>query len=106
MKKYNSRNTRIIAINNDNIDGFDVYLDFSGHYEYVSTHRHNGILFNMLKDGIILDDFRRSDFYKIKYSSFYRGRKARRRSSKTECLMGHLIKEIDDYLNERECICA
>ena len=59
MKRY-SRNILVVAENNGNQDGFNVYLVFSGHREYLFTHRHNGPMFVMLKDGIRLADLQRS----------------------------------------------
>ena len=64
MKKDKSRNTnvrnlRIIAENNAGKDGFNIILEFSGQREYLMTHRHNGLLYNYLKDGVDVADVRR-----------------------------------------------
>lgn len=40
-------------------NGFTVYLEISGHREYVKTYRHNGLLYSLLKDGVALDDLKR-----------------------------------------------
>ncbi len=53
------RNIIIYAQNNDGKDGFDIYLGLSGKNEYLMTHRHNAYLYNILKDGISLDEFER-----------------------------------------------
>lgn len=58
MKRY-SRNIQVVAENNGNQNGFNVYLVFSGQREYLFTHRHNGAMFGMLKDGIRLADLQR-----------------------------------------------
>lgn len=96
-KKNSVRNTRIIAENNEGKDGFHIFLEFSGRREYLMTHRHNGLLYNYLKDGVDLDDLRRLTPGKIgrdvtgKYGAGQLYEKVR-----------HLIAIIDAYINERE----
>ncbi len=58
MKRYN-RNILVFTENNDDQHGFNIYLDFSGKREYLYTHRHNGAMYCMLKDGIRLTDLQR-----------------------------------------------
>ena len=105
MKNLN-RNIKVIAVNNNNNDGFNIYLDFSGQREFLVYHRHNGILYNILKDGVVVDDFKRMDTGKIKTASLHKGPNKRRHSENTKGVVNHLIKVIDEYIEERELICA
>lgn len=83
--KNPDRGVRVIAVNNDKVySKFDIYLEFSGHREWLMMHRHNGILFNILKHGISLGELRR-----------FKGRDQSR--------VQYLIKVIDEYLAD---ICA
>ena len=54
-----NRNVRIKAENNGNKNGFNIYIVFSGHKEFLMHHRHNGLLYGILKDGISISDLRR-----------------------------------------------
>ena len=58
MRRYN-RNILVIAENNGNQSGFNIYLDFSGRREYLITHRHNGAMFSILRNGIRIADMQR-----------------------------------------------
>jgi hypothetical protein len=55
MKKKNSTvyaqcgNIRITAHNNQRKPGFNIFLDFSGRLEFLMWHRHNGLLYLLLK---------------------------------------------------------
>lgn len=81
MKMSNpDRGVRVFAKNNDKIHGkFDIYLDFSGQHEWLMLYRHNGIIFNILKDGVPLADLRR-----------FKGRDRDK--------FKHIIRVIDEYI--------
>lgn len=98
MKK-NNRNTRIIAINNGTKNGFNIFIDFSGQREFIMFHRHNGILFNALKDGISLNDIHLINFRDK--STPYRDRGQKRRMATSERALKHLVCVIEDYLTYR-----
>lgn len=50
---------RVIAQNNYKVHGmFDIFLEISGQKHFVMSHRHNGILFGMLKNGMTLGKLR------------------------------------------------
>ena len=93
------RNIRIFAENSGN--GFNIYIEFSGQREYLMFHRHNALLYDILKDGITVNDIRR-----WKPSMFCR-KKLRRKSvsEKLYNMLKHLLLVIDDYLIEREEAC-
>ena len=73
---------RVIAVNNAKVKSkFDIYLDFSGQREWLMMHRHNGILFNMLRNGVSLGNLRRmkgNDQSQVRY----------------------LVRVIDEYLED------
>ena len=95
MKK-NNRNVRVYAVNNGRNAGFNIYLDFSGQREYLIHHRHNGLLYNLLKDGVSVDDMKR-------WTPSFLGcvRTGRSGSSRIFNIVGHLLAVIDDYMVER-----
>lgn len=100
MKRHN-RNIRVYAENNGNRKGFNIYLVFSGQREYLTTHRHNGAIYGMLKDGVRLADLQR-------------GVRERNLSTFCGCAVGvinaeqlrnnirYLLLMIDEYIEERE----
>ena len=96
MKK-NNRNIRVCAVNNGNRDGFNIYLDFSGQREYLIYHRHNGLLYDLLKDGVAIDDVRR--WTPASLGCFHVGRMG---SSGLYEVTKHLVSVINDYMLERE----
>lgn len=90
-KSISTRNIRVIAENNGNKDGFNIYLNFSGQQEFVVSHRHNALLYSLMCNGIHLDDLRR---WKPKASQ----RKVNRQLVN---MVHHSLKVIDDYLADR-----
>ena len=99
MKKY--RNYRVIAYPNEKTGGFDLYLSIHGKHEYVSSHRRNGMLFLLLKDGMALSDLKRIRIMDLKRRfNIY----SRTTLYKLENSLVHLLEVIDEYI---ECIrCA
>lgn len=96
MKK-GDKNVRVIVENTGNKSGFDVFLDYSGNREYVMHHRHNGLVYELLKDGVVLDDLRR-----WKMSSIYKGHARKSFGTKRHKSISHLINVIEDYIAERD----
>ena len=97
MKTKCNRNIRVLAENNGNKEGFNIYLDFSGQREYLMYHRHNGLLYGLLKDGVVVDDVRRLTPSRL--GCFRTGRTG---SSQIYNVVCHLVSVIDDYMLERE----
>lgn len=82
--KNPERSIRVIAVNNYKVESkFDIYLDFSGQREWLMMHRHSGLLFNLLRNGITLAELRR-----------IRGRDQK--------IIKYLLKVIDEYLEEEK----
>ena len=95
-ERRENRNIKVIAENNGNKKGFNIFIVFSGHREYLMHHRHNGLLYGMLKDGISLPDLRRWKPAQISVSrtGIYGGRKM-------YSSVRHILHAVDDYLAER-----
>ena len=98
--KRTENNIRIMAENKFNNSGFNIYIEFSGMREYLMFHRHNGMLYNILKDGIYLDELRRwrPNAYLCKSSK----RSKVSGYSQLHGTIKHLLLVIDDYLLEWE----
>ena len=92
------KNVRVIAVNRELEDGFNIYLDFSGRREYLLSHRHNGIMYEILKDGISVEKLKRTKPHQL-YTE-YGFRFTGRNSSKLERQLNHLNDIIEEYLNE------
>lgn len=99
MKSINS-NIRLIAVNRDCRPGFNIYLEFSGQREYLMSHRHNGILYNMLKDGVRLADLQRLRGNKKLSSNFYRIY-GDYRGNVLDSMVFHLLNVVDGYMVEK-----
>ena len=100
MKHY-TRNIVVLAENNGNQHGFNVYLVFSGQREYLFTHRHNGPMYSLLKDGVRVADMQRS--IREKAIPTLCGRKGSITVTKQLLnSMQHLLIMIDDYIKDRE----
>lgn len=92
-----TRNVCIVAVNNGQEDGFHIYVVFSGKREYLTYHRHNGLLYGLLKDGIPVDTLRRwSPAVNRHVSHSFTGDKRLR------SMVKHLLAVVDDYIVERE----
>ena len=85
-----NRSILVVAENNGLRPGFNIYLDFSGQREYLMYHRHNGLLYNALKDGMHIDEIKR---YRCSYRSVV--------GKKLANMIAHLEKVIDEYLADR-----
>ena len=99
MKNTND-SVRVRAENRDNVHGFDVWLEFSGRREYLLFHRHNGLLYEVLKDGVTVGALRRQRTL-LPPCGLGR-RQERRRSTRLQDMVDHLLLVIDDYMKDRE----
>ena len=82
---------KLLAVNNGNISGFNIFLEFSGQQVFIAYHRHNGLLYSLLSNGITLGDLRR---WKPKKTY---PRKSVHRLCNT---VKHLLRVTDEYLSE------
>ena len=106
------KNIRIIAINSTDafgnfVPGFDIYLDFSGKREKIVHHKHNGLLYAFLKDGMRLDQFRcmRPDQLRTYCGGTY-SKQSRSRLDKLSKMIKNLLSMVDTYLIKRTVECT
>ena len=86
------RNVKIYSENVANAVGFNIILDLSGKREFLMHHRRNGLLYQLLKNGVRLEELRR--WKPTKQAS------RREQQAKVLNMKNHLIKVIDCYLTE------
>lgn len=100
--KNTTRNVRIYAENLGSRHGFNIYLDFSGQREFLMYHRHNGLTYDVLKDGMSLGELYRLDPYSLfRIANFSRDSR-RRRINQAAHSLRHITMVVNDYLMERE----
>ncbi len=108
------RNVRLIAEESDLRNWFDIYIDFSGSREYLMPHRRNTNIYNLLKDGIRIDDLERDSRKVISDISLSERRynkgavnlrlKCRKNKSRQlENSIEHLLIVVDEYLKDIAC---
>ena len=100
MKRYN-RNIMVFAENNANRCGFNVYLVFSGQREYLFTHRHNGPMYSVLKDGVRLADMQRG-VREMNIPTLCGRRGGIPVTKQLRNSMRYLMVMIDEYITDRE----
>ncbi len=115
MKSKMKLNTILYATNADNKNGFNIYISQSGQIDYLMFHRHNACLYNLLKDGIALDEFerksqqKRSEYVTNAHKGTYRhsGLKCKKNySRKLDNTFQHIIKVVNDYLCYEKMLAA
>ena len=89
-------NINVHAVNDGSNPGFNIFLDFSGQKEFLMHHRHNGLLYRLLKDGVRLQELRRLE----QRRSFVRRHK-RRQNRRLENLLQYLLKEADSCISKK-----
>lgn len=95
------RNTLVLAENNGNKNGFNIFLVFSGQREILITHRHNGLLYSLLADGIRLDHLNRLKPSSEICSYGGRRRKYKKQAAVLKKSVNRLLFLIRDYLHAR-----
>ena len=100
-KIQNQRNTRVFAVNDGNNPGFNILLDFSGQQEFLLYHKHNGLLYKLLKDGVMLEELNRYSPKGSCTNSMYLRGIQRRRITKLDNMVSHLLTKIDVYIEDR-----
>jgi hypothetical protein len=100
MKKNTNeiKNVHIFAENDGNISGFNIYLDFSGKREFLVKHRHNGLLYPLLKDGIQLDALLRWEVAGVSSKSLHIRGRQRKKSERLANQVYNLIRMVDEYI--------
>ena len=95
-------NNRILAENNENSSGFDIWLDFSGERHYLMHHRHNAMMYILLKDGISLGELARWRSENAAIVKRYFGGLSIRQIDKMTNSVVHVLKTVDAYLAEMQ----
>lgn len=93
------KNIRVVAQNCNDVNGFNIYLELSGRREYIMWHRHDGILFNVLKDGVYLNTLKREKPHKL-FGSKRIAIQKRRICSSYDKKIKRIIKILDEYVSE------
>lgn len=108
----NTNNIRIFATETENNDWINIYLDFSGQFEYVMSHRANDYLYESLKNGMNVADLERNKKRLITNGSLGRtwyyhgnhsGRNKHRKgiSQQLENQINHIILVVTEYIEDR-----
>ena len=84
----NMHNVRVFAKNNDSKSGFTIFLNFSGIEEPLVAHKHNGPLYNYLKDGVRIEELERT----------VRRNKRSPVNQKLQANVRHLLKVVEEYI--------
>lgn len=93
-------NNRILAENTENSPGFDIWLDLSGEQHYLMHHRHNAMMYVLLKDGISLGELARWKPENAAIVKRYFGGLSTRQIDKMINSVSHVRKTADAYLAE------
>ena len=97
--KHGLKNVTVYAEKTNHKRGCNIYMDFSGKREFLMYHRHNGLLYLVLKDGIKLGELERLNCRTACGPG--RGRKnTRKRQTSLEAAVKHLRRVIDEFMAE------
>ena len=88
------RNVKVYSENVANTPGFNIILDMSGKREFLMYHRHNGLLYQLLENGIRLEELSR--WKPTKQAS----RREQQAQTKVFNMKSYLLKVIDHFLTE------
>lgn len=100
--KTNENSIRVYAVNNRNYEGFNIFLEFSGQTEFLMFHRHNGLLYNLLKDGKTIGDLRRLVPQKYLCLGSNPRSNGRKKVENLKRSLNHVNRVIDEYLEYRQ----
>ena len=99
MQKRKMHNVAIIAENNGDKPGFNIYLIFSGEKRFLMWHEHNGLLFNLLKDGISVEKLVRKSPKNLIKPKSHKGKTERRRADHLIKSLKHVVATINNYFD-------
>lgn len=101
MNEHAMHNVFVKSISVVGAAGFDIALLFSGAPEIVAHHSHDGMLYQLLHEGMRLDDLRRLQIQSTWCSS---SRGSKRASRKLEHGIRRILRDIDRYLDTRSTV--
>ena len=99
---FTNRNNRILAENSGNNSGFDIWLELSGEQHYLMHHRHNAIMYVLLKDGISLGELVRWKPENAAIVKRYFGGVSIRQIDKMANSVANVLKTTEKYLAEMQ----
>ena len=113
MNKSKNCNIRVIAQAASHGNYFDIYLMFPDHREYLMSHRNNEQLYDILRNGVRLEDLRNEAHKKLATMAmsgnrYYHGgihprlKSHKNRSQHLENMVNHLVSVVEEYLREKE----
>ena len=99
--KTKERNVRLTAASHKATNSMNIYLDISGHREYLMYHRFTPQLYRLLKNGIALEEIRRKQAEKRYVRDRSEKRYVRDRiADRFDNSIRHIIICADEYLAE------
>lgn len=98
------RNIEVFAVNDSKKPGFDIFLEFSGQRVFLTHHRHSGLLYQLIEDGMRLDELHRFKPIWSHSHSKYTRKKKNQRSTRLEKMVKFLLSTIDEYIKECEIV--
>ena len=99
---FANNNNRILAENSGNSSGFDIWLDLSSERHYLMHHRHNAMMYVLLKDGISLGELARWKPEKAAIVKRYFGGVSIRQIDKMANSVANVLKNTEMYLAEMQ----
>lgn len=99
---YTNSNNRIFAENSGNSSGFDIWLELSGERHYLMHHRHNAMMYVLLKDGISLGELARWKPQNAAIVKQYFGSVSTRQIDKMTNSAANVLKTAEKYLDEMQ----
>ena len=99
---FTNTNNRIFAENSGNSSGFDIWLDLSGERHYLMHHRHNAMMYVLLKDGISLGELARWKPENVAIVRRYFGGVSIRQIDKMTNSVSNVLKTARKYLDETQ----
>ncbi len=97
---FTNSNNRILAENSGNSSGFDIWRDLSGEKHYLMHHRHNAMIYVLLKDGISLGELARWKPENADIIKRYFGGVSIRQIDKMANSAANVLKIAEKYLAE------
>ena len=107
------KNITLVASESNDKGWFNVYIDFSGHKEYLMPHRNNTRIYKMLCSGISIEALQRvakkeaadmtiSQYRYVGEKGKLKLKRIKNRSRKLENSIDHLLLVAKEYLEERK----
>lgn len=97
---FTNSNYRILAENSENRSGFDIWVDLPAERHYLMHHRHNAMVYVLLKDSISLGELARWKPENATVVKRYFGGISIRQIDKMTNSVAHVLKTAEAYFAE------